>query len=32
MTQLKLKAGLPADFWDEKVTLARYRVQKWKEA
>lgn len=32
MTQLKLKAGLPADFWDEKVILARYRVQKWKEA
>ena len=29
--QLKLKAGLPADFWDEKITLARYGVQKWKE-
>ena len=32
MAQLKLKAGLPADFWDEKITLARYGVQKWKEA
>jgi AmmeMemoRadiSam system protein A len=31
MAQLKLKAGLPADFWDEKITLARYGVQKWKE-
>ncbi len=31
MTQLKLKAGLPADFWDERITLARYGVQKWKE-
>ncbi len=29
--QLKLKAGLTADFWDETITLARYRVQKWKE-
>ena len=32
MTQLKLKAGLPADFWDKNITLARYGVQKWKEA
>lgn len=31
LAQLKLKAGLPADFWDEKITLARYGVQKWKE-
>ena len=31
MEQLKLKAGLTADFWDEKITLARYGVQKWKE-
>jgi AmmeMemoRadiSam system protein A len=31
MAQLKLKAGLPADFWDEEITLARYGVQKWKE-
>ena len=29
--QLKLKAGLPADFWDEEIRLARYGVQKWKE-
>ena len=32
MAQLKLKAGLPAAFWDEKIALARYGVQKWKEA
>jgi len=31
LAQLKLKAGLPADFWDEKITLSRYGVQKWKE-
>lgn len=31
MTQLKLKAGLPAYFWDAGITLARYGVQKWKE-
>mgnify|MGYP001210291103 FL=1 len=31
MAQLKLKAGLPADFWDDEITLARYGVQKWKE-
>ena len=29
--QLKLKAGLPIDFWDEKISLARYGVKKWKE-
>jgi AmmeMemoRadiSam system protein A len=29
--QLKVKAGLSADFWDDKITLARYGVQKWKE-
>ncbi len=32
MTRLKLKAGLPVNFWDEEITLARYGVQKWKEA
>ena len=31
MERLKLKAGLPADFWDKDVKLARYGVQKWKE-
>ena len=31
LAQLKLKAGLPADFWDKKITLSRYGVQKWKE-
>jgi len=32
MEQLKLKAGLPVDFWDDEITLARYGVQKWKES
>jgi AmmeMemoRadiSam system protein A len=31
LAQLKLKAGLPADFWHEQLTLARYGVRKWKE-
>lgn len=31
MSHLKLKAGLPAYFWDDRVALARYGVQKWKE-
>jgi AmmeMemoRadiSam system protein A len=31
LAQLKLKAGLPADFWHPEVTLARYGVRKWKE-
>ncbi len=31
LEQLKLKAGLPIDFWDDKMTLSRYGVQKWKE-
>ncbi|MGB0128671.1 MAG: AmmeMemoRadiSam system protein A [Rhodocyclaceae bacterium] len=31
MAELKRKAGLPGDFWDEKVALARYGVTKWKE-
>lgn len=31
LSQLKLKAGLPAYFWDEDIALARYGVQKWKE-
>jgi len=29
--QLKIKAGLSANFWDNRIKLARYRVQKWKE-
>lgn len=32
LTHLKVKAGLPADFWDEGIKLARYTVQQWKEA
>jgi AmmeMemoRadiSam system protein A len=31
MAQLKLKAGLPATFWDKEIVLSRYGVQKWKE-
>lgn len=29
--RLKQKAGLPADFWAEDVTLHRYEVRKWKK-
>ena len=32
LEQLKLKAGLPANFWSSQVKLSRYGVQKWKEA
>ena len=32
MAHLKMKAGLPADFWDDGITFSRYGVQKWKEA
>lgn len=28
---LKLKAGLPADFWSDQVRLSRYTVEKFKE-
>ncbi len=28
---LKLKAGLPGDFWDEDVKLSRYTITKWHE-
>jgi hypothetical protein len=31
LAQLKLKAGLPAHYWDEEIALAHYGVQKWKE-
>ena len=31
LAHLKQKAGLPADFWDDRITLARYGVRKWKE-
>jgi len=31
LAQLKIKAGLPPDFWSEEVRLSRYQVQKWKE-
>ena len=32
LAQLKHKAGLPFDFWDREVKLARYTVTKWREA
>ncbi|MDD5297864.1 MAG: AmmeMemoRadiSam system protein A [Rhodocyclaceae bacterium] len=31
LCHLKMKAGLPADFWSPGVRLSRYGVQKWKE-
>ena len=31
MAHLKYKAGLPPDFWDSEVKLARYTVHKWRE-
>lgn len=32
IAQLKRKAGLPADFWDDEVKLSCYTVHKWKES
>jgi AmmeMemoRadiSam system protein A len=32
VAHLKHKAGLPPDFWDAEVKLARYVVTKWREA
>ena len=29
---LRVKAGLPPDFWSENLKVYRYRVQKWSEA
>lgn len=31
MRQLKRKAGLPAHFWAEDVSVSRYEVSKWRE-
>jgi AmmeMemoRadiSam system protein A len=31
LRHLKLKAGLPGDFWDPGIQLSRYTVTKWKE-
>jgi len=31
LAQLKLKAGLPPNYWHKDVKLSRYQVQKWKE-
>ena len=30
--ELKRKAGLPADFWDEGIEVSRYTVDKWTES
>ncbi len=32
LAQLKRKAGLAADFWDDEVRLERYRARKWSES
>ncbi|MBL8397625.1 MAG: AmmeMemoRadiSam system protein A [Candidatus Accumulibacter sp.] len=31
LAQLKLKAGLPVDFWSDQLRLERYAVDKWSE-
>ena len=31
LAQLKRKAGLPPELWDQQLQLARYTVQKWQE-
>lgn len=31
MARLKLKAGLPGNYWGQEVRLERYAVKKWKE-
>lgn len=31
LSHLKLKAGLPMDFWSDDVRLSRYHVDKWSE-
>jgi AmmeMemoRadiSam system protein A len=31
LAQLKIKAGLPPDFWSAEVRLSRYQAKKWKE-
>ncbi|MDR4518554.1 MAG: AmmeMemoRadiSam system protein A [Nitrosomonas sp.] len=31
LAQLKLKAGLNADFWNDTIHLSRYTVKKWRE-
>lgn len=32
LAHLKMKAGLPSDFWSPDVRLFRYEVRKWKES
>jgi hypothetical protein len=31
LTQLKLKAGLPADFWHPDLRASRFTIEKWRE-
>ncbi len=31
LSELKQKAGLPADFWSDDIKVYRYTVQKWRE-
>lgn len=31
LAQLKYKAGLPPDFWNPEISIARYTVSKWQE-
>ncbi len=31
-SHLKMKAGLPSDFWADEIKLYRYRVTQWKES
>ena len=31
LTELKRKAGLPADFWSQELKLFRYEAEKWQE-
>ncbi len=32
LVQLKLKVGLPYDFWSDEIRLGRYQVAKWSES
>jgi AmmeMemoRadiSam system protein A len=31
LAHLKVKAGLPGDYWSDQIELARYQVEKWRE-
>ena len=32
LSHLKQKAGLPAHYWSDRLSVARYTVEKWSEA